>query len=74
MLDKLGTLVSLRTPGLTGEVDVQISNVLGQEVQTQTLSVIGNEVNVNAQDLASGVYLVKLFQNDHSFTSKVIIE
>ena len=67
-------LFSLRTPGLTGEVDVQISNVLGQEVQTQTLSVIGNEVNVNAQDLASGVYLVKLSQNDHSFTSKVIIE
>ena len=67
-------LFSIRTPGLSGEVSLEISNILGQKVMAQSLQVDGNQVNVDAQGLASGIYLVKLSQNNESFTTKVILE
>ena len=67
-------LFSITTSGLSGEVSLEISNILGQVVQAQSLQVTGNEVNVNAQSLSSGVYLVNLTQGGKNFTSKVIIE
>jgi len=65
---------SIRTPGLSGEVSLEISNILGQNVSIQTLQLTGNEVEVDAKGLAGGVYLVKLLQNDQSYTTKVFIE
>jgi hypothetical protein len=67
-------LFAITTPGLSGDVEVQLTNILGQEVSSRTLTVSGNEVNVDASSLSAGVYIVKLSQNDNTFTSKVIVE
>jgi len=65
---------NIKTPGLNGEVNVEISNLLGQQVYNQSLTVDRQEVNINAENLSTGVFIVKLTQNDQSFNSKLIIE
>jgi len=67
-------LFNITTPGLSGEVNIEISNILGQVVKSDTHQVAGNEVSVYAQNLSSGVYLIKLSQGNQSYTAKVIIE
>jgi len=69
-------LFTIKTSGLTGEgVDVKIHNMLGQELTSIDFKVENNgEVNVNASELASGIYMVELSQNDKSFTTKLIIK
>lgn len=65
---------NLVTNGCSGEVSLEISNILGQVVLTQNLKEAGNEVNVDAKGLVSGIYLVKFSQNNRSITTNVIIE
>jgi len=65
---------NIKTPGLSGKVSVEISNLLGQLVYNQRLSVENQLVNVDAGKLSTGVYMVKLSQDNRSFTSKLIVE
>lgn len=65
---------SIKTPSLSGEVEVEITNIIGQQLKKEILSINGNEVNVKATGLSSGVYLVKLSQSEKSFKTKFIIE
>ncbi len=65
---------SIKTPNLTGDVQVEINNLLGQQVYAQKLSITAQEVLVNTEDLASGIYVVKLTQNGQSFSAKLMVE
>ena len=65
---------NITTPNLNGEVNLEISNIFGQVVKSSTANADGNKVNVDAQGFSSGVYLVKLTQNNQSYTAKVIVE
>jgi len=65
---------NISTPGLSGEANVEISNILGQTLVLQSKEITGGGVNIDAQGLSNGVYLVKLTQNNQSYTTKIIIE
>jgi len=67
-------LFSLQTPNVSGEVQVEIFNLLGQKVYQQELSVEDQQVDVDAKDLSSGVYLVTLLQKEQSYSAKLIVE
>jgi hypothetical protein len=67
-------LFNITTPGLSGEISVEISNILGQTVRVQSGELTGSEISVDAQNLSSGVYLIKLSQGNQSYKAKVIIE
>ncbi len=64
---------NIATTGLTGDVTIEITNVLGQVVFKQQQALIGNEVEVNSAQLDNGTYIVKLTQGSRSLTSKLII-
>ncbi len=65
---------SIKTPNLSGNVQVEINNLLGQQVFAQNLSITAQEVFVNTEDLASGIYVVKLTQKGQSFSAKLMVE
>jgi parallel beta-helix repeat protein/surface protein len=66
---------TIKTPNLSGEVSVEISNLLGQKVYNQTMNVETNhEVNINAEGLSTGVYVVELKQGEKSYRTKLIVE
>jgi hypothetical protein len=65
---------SIKTPNLSGEVEVEMTNTLGQVINTQHLKIISNEVNVQTSALASGIYFVKLTHDKQTFATIVIIE
>ncbi len=69
-------LFTIKTSGLEGnDVNVKIHNMLGQEMLSREFNVENNgEVNVNASELASGIYMVELSQNDKHFTTKLIVK
>jgi hypothetical protein len=62
------------TPGLTGTAHITLTNVLGQKVYAQELDILNQEVQIHADNLSSGVYMLNLSQGEHSFSDKVIIE
>jgi hypothetical protein len=65
---------SIKTPNLSGEVNLEIVNLLGQQVYNNDINVESHEVNVSSENLARGVYILKLTQNDFNYTTKLIIE
>jgi len=65
---------NIKTPNLSGEVGVEISNLLGQQVYSQKLLVENQQVNVNVGKLSAGVYLMTLTQDSQTYNSKLIIE
>jgi hypothetical protein len=65
---------SIKTPNVSGEVNVEIFNLLGQKVLSQKHIVEDQEVNVNAEGFSTGIYVVKLSQGSQSFISKLIIK
>jgi hypothetical protein len=62
------------TPGLSGTAQVTLTNVLGQQVYAQQLDIQNQEVQIHADNLSSGVYMMNLSQGEQSFSTKVIIE
>jgi ABC-type polysaccharide transport system permease subunit len=64
----------IATPGLSGTVDVTLTNVLGQQDYDEQLDVQNQEVQIIAENLSSGVYMLNLSQGEQSFSTKVIIE
>jgi hypothetical protein len=62
------------TPGLSGEAQVTLTNILGQQVYAQQLDIQNQEVQIHADNLSSGVYMMNLSQGEQSFSTKVIIE
>lgn len=65
---------SIKTPDLPGKVDLKISNLLGQILYAEELSVIENQVEVEAPNLSRGLYVLKLTQGKHSFQTKLIVK
>ena len=66
-------LFSISSSTLTGEVQIEIRDVLGKKVWSQTQDIIGNELRIDAQELNNGVYLISLSQGEKSHTTKLII-
>jgi len=59
-----------------GDVDVVVSNTLGQVVYSTKLSV-GDDVSVhdlNLSDLGAGTYTIRLMDGTHSSTQNIVIE
>jgi len=67
-------LFTITTPGITTAINVEVTNILGQVVLSTSQQVTGNKIDINAEHLPSGIYLVKLYENNQSFTTKVVIE
>jgi len=65
---------SVKTPNLSGEVNVEMTNFLGQQVLAQKLTVESGQVNINTEEFSAGVYVLKLTQDNQSFSSKLIVE
>ena len=69
--------VQLRGPGASCVVELSLYNVLGQRVRTQPL-VLGtgraNLAEVTTQNLATGVYTLRLIGPNLSITRRVVIE
>ena len=65
---------SIYTPNLSGEVSVEISNLLGQQVYNQKLSIRNQNAQVITKNLLEGVFLVKLKQNQQSHSMKLIVD
>jgi hypothetical protein len=65
---------SITTPQLRGDVQIKISNLLGQQISFQKLSIEEQQVNVNIGNISSGIYIVNLTQYGQSFNFKLIIE
>jgi hypothetical protein len=64
----------ITTPGLSGAAQVTLTNVLGQQVYVQELNILNQEVQIDADNLSSGVYMLNLSQGNQSYSIKVIIE
>jgi len=69
-------LFRIKTQGLRGkDVKVELYNVLGQQLINQTLRIENNGlVNVDGSGLSTGVYMVKLKQDEQEFIGKLIVE
>jgi hypothetical protein len=65
---------SIKTPGLSGDVHIEMTNLIGQQVYSQQLSTEAEQVNVNAGRLSSGLYVLKLSQDQKSYNFKLLID
>jgi hypothetical protein len=65
---------SIKTPNLNGSVEVAITNYLGQQVYNQDFTIQNQEVNINAENLSTGIYIVRMTQGHKSFSTKLILE
>jgi hypothetical protein len=65
---------SINTPNLSGEVIVEISSVLGQNVYSQQLSIIDQKINIDVTKLSAGIYVVQLVQDTLVYQTKLIVE
>ena len=69
--------VQLRGPGASCVVELSLYNVLGQRVRTQPLALGTGRANlaeVTTQNLATGVYTLRLIGPNLSITRRVVIE
>jgi hypothetical protein len=67
-------MFSILTSGLNAHAQIELSNILGKVVNRQFVEVSGNQIDVNAQGLTSGIYILKVSQGNKTYTTKVIIE
>jgi len=58
---------------VSGKVTVQLSNALGKVLQQQTYNVTGSFIRLNAEDLSTGTYLVKMIYNGEQYIQKVMV-
>lgn len=67
---------SIQTKGLYGEkAVVNIYNMLGQRVFSERFNTIDeNEIQINAGHLSTGMYNVKLIQDQKTFVEKLIVK
>lgn len=67
---------NIQTQGLTSDaIDVELFSMMGKKVFKETYpSTADGSIQVQTNQLNTGVYLVKLSQADQSFTSKLIIK
>ncbi|NBC57809.1 MAG: T9SS type A sorting domain-containing protein, partial [Bacteroidetes bacterium] len=65
---------SIDLPSLNGNVQVRMTNLLGQKIYDQNQNIESNQVKVKPKKLSSGVYLVEIIHDNHSFTTKLIVD
>jgi hypothetical protein len=58
------------TSSINDAMDVQVFDILGKQVKRQTL----NNNTLNVSDLNTGIYIVKITQNNASTTKKLVIK
>jgi len=69
-------LFSIKTQGLNAEnASLKIYSLTGQEVLSQTINTQANdEINVDASQLSTGVYMLEFINGEQSTTRKLIIQ
>jgi hypothetical protein len=65
---------NVKTPNLSGEVNVEITNLLGQRVYKEQLFIENQSIEVFANNLVEGIYILKLSQDDNTMSQKFIIK
>jgi predicted nucleotidyltransferase len=65
---------NIKTPNLSGEVNVEITNLLGQRVYKEQLFIENQSIEVFANNLVEGIYILKLYQDDNTMSQKFIIK
>jgi len=65
---------TIKTPNLSGEVNVEITNLLGQQVYAQKLALESQKVTISTPELSTGIYVVNLKQGHQSFSKKLVVE
>jgi hypothetical protein len=58
--------------GATGKSNVEMFNLVGQKVYSNSTN--DSSITVNVSDLKSGVYMLKISQNGQVYTSKVVVK
>lgn len=53
-----------------GKTSIQFLNILGQDVKN--INTYDNKVDINISDLHSGIYFIRIEQNNKTFTSKIM--
>jgi hypothetical protein len=59
---------------MTGKTEVTLYNVLGAKVYSQTIDMNGKTVEVNADGLPSGIYLLQLTNNGKQYSQRVTLK
>jgi len=68
--------ISIQMPNITAKsVDVEIVDITGKIIYSENvLTNSENEVNVNANNLTKGIYILKILNDNQVFTKKIIKE
>jgi len=69
-------LIKLPTSAITDNLSMSVTNTLGQNIMTQDLEYQGNgyEYSLDMSNVASGMYLVRLGNNQGGSTKRIIVE
>jgi hypothetical protein len=59
---------------MTGKTAVTLYNVLGAKVYNESIDMNGKTVEVNAEGLPSGIYLLQLINNGKQYTHRVTVK
>jgi len=65
---------NIHAPGIDGEVNITVISLDGRTLFGENLLVEGEIVNVNAASLSTGVYLVKLEQQENIVNLRLIVK
>ncbi len=67
--------ITIQAANMSGEVDISLSNMLGQRVMSTKGEIIGNgEMTLNIGDQQSGVYFIEVAQDGQSAKERLIIK
>lgn len=64
--------IQLNSNEIVGNVQIEVSNTLGQIVLSETM--IGKNIELNTTGLSNGLYIVKMFNNNTILSSQKIIK
>jgi hypothetical protein len=65
---------NIKSPNLIGQVNVVVTNLLGQLLYNKQLLAKDNQIRVTLGEPSSGIYIVKLTQDRQTFVSKIFVE
>ena len=65
--------ISIEKAVAEGEVSIAVTDLLGNEINTEFASVGGNEFSVSTDGLSTGVYLIKVTANNESGTVRIVV-
>lgn len=68
--------VAMNLEGMDGDATLQMVNITGQVVYANTVRFVGGilEETLQVQDIASGIYVVRVVANGQAFDTRMVIE